>query len=759
MNGKSYGFSRLMQLGIGGKLILIFFSMAVMITVVLSVVSYSFSSSAIETEATGKLSSVAELKTSIIENFISDRYGDVHVMTGIDVLKKASEGLIRDINNSKIDPSLSIERKRKILRTLSENYIVMEQYIDKYMHALPNFNEIKFVAVFDITNRNGRTVFREGDQILSANSFTGNVQKRSMYKGGHDLMVNKGSGVHTEKYSCPFLYSSSIEYCFELKKPSIHLSHGLPKNGISMSDLKRNTSLKRRFSTMMIFDVKTETINALLQDSTGMGNTGESYMVQRIDGKNIMLSESRFEKGTSLKKDLSSVKGLQEHIDRNEHRRGKGFCTNKIYEDYRGERVLAHNHMIKIGKNDVAVVTEIDESEVFEATFELLMIMLILGVAVLFSSVFGGIIFSRTISKPLKYGVDFAETIASGDLTQEMDKKYLNRHDEIGDLAKALEKMTRDLEDIISNVMISAQNLTQAVGQIASGNQDLSQRTSEQASSLEEVASSIEEATSSINQNADNADESSKLSNRTSELAEDGGKVLGEAIQAITEISESSKKMGEIVSVINEIAFQTNLLALNAAVEAARAGEHGRGFAVVAAEVRNLAQRAGTSSKEIEQLISESVEKIEMGTELSGKSGDSLKEIIEAVKNVNNVISEISAASLEQKQGMGQINTAITQMDAVTQENASLVEETASASEEMSNQAQELLGLVEKFKIREDRTADKGRKKIQVHYNRAKEEKKSKPENTKSVKADSSPVSEKKSDMSEIMKEDGFDEF
>jgi len=381
----------------------------------------------------------------------------------------------------------------------------------------------------------------------------------------------------------------------------------------------------------------------------------------------------------------------------------------------------------------------------------------IISIILLSVSIFMGIIITillaRSVSTPVNKGLKFAEKLAEGDLTQRID---LNQKDELGMLGAALNKAADNIENLLANVSVAAQNLTQAVQQIASGNENLSQRTSEMASSLEEIASSIEEAVSSVNQNADNSMEGNKVSKHTSGLAEEGGIVLTRAIEAINEINESSKKMGEIVSVINEISFQTNLLALNAAVEAARAGEHGRGFAVVASEVRNLAQRSGASSKEIEQLINESVEKIKTGTELSGKSGEALQEIITSVKKVNEVIDEITAASNEQKQGMSQINTAITDMDSVTQENASLVEETASASEEMSNQAEELLHMVEKFRIREQGNNTKRSEPYKkIHLNETKK-------NDGKIKPVSAPVhvpEKDTSDLSAKMKEDGFDTF
>ncbi|HOO72924.1 MAG TPA: methyl-accepting chemotaxis protein [Spirochaetota bacterium] len=307
-------------------------------------------------------------------------------------------------------------------------------------------------------------------------------------------------------------------------------------------------------------------------------------------------------------------------------------------------------------------------------------------------------VISRTIATPINKITAIMKDIAEGDgdLTKRME--VISR-DELGELSCWFNKFINDVHDIVSQVLTKTMGLVQAVEQITIGNQNLSQRTSEQASAIEEVVSTIEQALASIKQNADNAQEANRLSATTSRLGDEGSVVVGEAMSSINEIGDSSKRIGEIIIVINDIAFQTNLLALNAAVEAARAGEKGRGFAVVASEIRNLAKQAGTAAKEITSIIEESTEKMNRGSVLANKSSGALKEIVGSIKNMDRIISEIAISSEEQRSGVDQINIAIAEMDTVTQENASLVEETTTVSEEIKSRARELLAMVERFKI------------------------------------------------------------
>jgi methyl-accepting chemotaxis protein len=318
------------------------------------------------------------------------------------------------------------------------------------------------------------------------------------------------------------------------------------------------------------------------------------------------------------------------------------------------------------------------------------------GLAVAFGAVCAFML-TKGITMPLSRAVEAARRVAAGDLTGDI---RVHGNDETGQLLGALRDMNQALLNIVSEVRNGTHSITIASSEIAAGNQDLSARTEQQAASLEETASSMEELTSTVKQNADNARQANQLAGAAASVARKGGSVVSEVVGTMESIDASSRKIVDIITVIDGIAFQTNILALNAAVEAARAGEQGRGFAVVASEVRNLAQRSAAAAKEIKELIGDSVEKVNAGTRLVSDAGHTMEEIVSSVQRVSDIISEITAASAEQSSGIEEVYKAVGQMDQVTQQNAALVEEAAAAAESMQNQASNLADVVSVFKVR-----------------------------------------------------------
>jgi methyl-accepting chemotaxis protein len=304
-----------------------------------------------------------------------------------------------------------------------------------------------------------------------------------------------------------------------------------------------------------------------------------------------------------------------------------------------------------------------------------------------------------SITRPLREAVEIADRVASGDLTVPI---RVGSHDETGQLLTSLSGMQARLVEIVGSVRGNAELVSSASQEIAQGNQDLSRRTEDQASALEETAATMEQLGSTVRHNAENAREASVLASQANQAAQRGGEVTTQVVDTMRAINESSRKIADIIGVIDGIAFQTNILALNAAVEAARAGEQGRGFAVVATEVRNLAQRSASAAREIKALITDSVARVEQGSQLVDQAGDTMTQIVDHIRHVGEMIERVSLASQEQSTGVGQVGQAVTQMDQATQQNAALVEQSAAAADSLRQQAQQMVQAMAVFRLARD---------------------------------------------------------
>ena len=441
----------------------------------------------------------------------------------------------------------------------------------------------------------------------------------------------------------------------------------------------------------------------------------DSYLEPWIDGR------KSFEASWDQAKNLTVANpAQQERLDSMKQRYGEFRAVTqallKAREDVNdGKRTMAEfRTLFGEGRETVAmtafrkVAVEFDKAEraqlaagqtAAETSRQFTRVSIVAGtlIAVVLGALLG-IGVTRSITRPLNQAVGVARRVAAGDLTSVV---RVDSEDETGQLLRALKLMNESLVKIVSDVRWGTDAIATASDEIAQGNADLSQRTEEQASSLEETASSMEELTGTVKQNAEHASQANQLAASASEVAVKGGNVVGEVVGTMSAINESSKKIVDIIGVIDGIAFQTNILALNAAVEAARAGEQGRGFAVVASEVRSLAQRSAAAAKEIKALIGDSVGKVDAGTKLVDQAGKTMDEIVASVKRVTDIMAEITAASHEQSSGIEQVNETIAQMDEVTQQNSALVEQTSAAAHSMKEQSHKLAQAVAVFKLNE----------------------------------------------------------
>ncbi len=457
-----------------------------------------------------------------------------------------------------------------------------------------------------------------------------------------------------------------------------------PSGGVPASFIAQPVMYGNSLDLVVAVQMPLRRMNAIMQERTGMGESGETYLV---GPENLMRSDSYLDpEDHSVAASFAdpangSVKtvAVQEAL--------AGNADAQIITDYTGNPVLSAYMPVSVFDTTWALLAEINEAEIRAPIRVLVMGIIIAGLVAAGVIALVAWFVANSISKPLIRGVKFASTVAEGDLTVSID---LDQKDEVGMLAGSLTSMVERLRTVVAEISGAADNVSSGSEQMASSAEEMSQGASEQASNTEEVSASMEEMDSNIQQNADNAGQTESIARKAAQDAQDGGAAVEQTVKAMREIAEK-------IGIIEDIARNTNLLALNAAIEAARAGEHGKGFAVVASEVRKLAERSQTAAAEISELSSSSVDVAE-------KAGDLLRQLVPDIQRTAELVQEISAASGEQRSGSEQVNRAIAQLDQVTQQNASQAEEMSSMAEELSSQAEQLQASVSFFKVSSSRT-------------------------------------------------------
>ncbi len=627
---------------ISNKLIIVFLAIGLIAVIALGLISFNQSKESLIASSTSQLIAVRDIKKNQVNDFFEERLADIRVYSFNTAIQMAAERFINAFEEEGLQGD-QYQEWETLHGSKLETYVSEYHYYDLFF--ISNKGDVVY------------TVAKESD--LGKNLLKGSLSNSSLAEA-----FNKGMNDY-----------SLIDFSwYEVsEEPAAFVSGPIEKaNGERIG--------------VLVYQLSLEAINDIMQERSGMGETGETYLV---GPDKLMRSDSYLDpQGHSVKasfKGTVAENGVSTEAV-NEALAGK--TDAKIIIDYNGNPVFSAYTPVKFGETTWAMMAEIDEAEVMAPVNALGRQIVIVAILVALVIIVVSIVFARSIAKPIHKGVEFAKKLSQGDLTAEID---VNQKDEIGVLADALKGMLMKLKDIVVNIRGNAENIAAASMQMSSSSQEMSQGATEQASSAEEVSSSMEEMVSNIQQNTDNSQQTEKIAIKSSEGVQEGNKSSEISVQAMKDIAEK-------ITIINDIAFQTNILALNAAVEAARAGEHGKGFAVVASEVRNLAERSKVAADEIDQLSKN-------GVDVSERAGKQLAGIVPEIERTAKLVQEISAASIEQNSGADQINNAIQQLNQVTQQNAAASEEMATSSEELASQAEQLKELMAFFKIDQAATA------------------------------------------------------
>ena len=623
---------------ISTKLIIVFLAIGIAAIAALGAISYTQSKDALEKKSIDELTAIREIKKNQINSFFKERIADLRVYSANTAVEMAAERFINAYDTSGMNSNI-YKKWGNLHGPKLETYVNVYKYYDLFF--ISNDGEVVY------------TVAKESD--LGKNVMTGSLS-------GSPLAAAFKQGKNEYGLTDFAWYDVSDE-------PAAFVSGPIKNNNGNQIGV-------------LAYQISLDAINEIMQERSGMGKTGETYLVgpDKLMRSNSYLDPEGHSVEASFAGTVSengvNTKAVNEAL--------AGKTNAEVIIDYNGNPVYSAYTPVQFGDVTWAMMAEIDEAEVMEPVQrlgnEILIVALIVGVIIVVVS----IIFARSIANPINKGVEFAQRLSNGDLTATVD---VDQKDEIGVLAQALRDMSYKLKEVVANIQNGADNIASASQQTSSSSQQMSQGASEQASSAEEVSSSMEEMTSNIQQNTDNAQETEKISKKAAESIKKGNEATQTSVTSMNDIAEK-------ISIINDIAFQTNILALNAAVEAARAGEHGKGFAVVAAEVRKLAERSGEAASEID-------EKSKSGVDISKQAGKQLEEIVPEIEKTSRLVQEITAASSEMNNGADQVNSAIQQLNQVTQQNASSSEELATSAEELSGQAEQLKQVTSFFRLEE----------------------------------------------------------
>jgi methyl-accepting chemotaxis protein len=462
-----------------------------------------------------------------------------------------------------------------------------------------------------------------------------------------------------------------------------------------LAEVMRHNQRNQIVMLSAVADARPESIAAFakeLQSNTlAMQEVWEAYQATYLTPDEKVLAQTYVDRRATLQQ--TTLQPMLAALQANDGKAASHIAVEVLPEVYLPVRDVL-NALIELQVSEAKKAYQAEERN-YQTTFHWTVGMIL--AALLLSSLFGYFLM-RSIARSLGQAQSLADAVAQGDLTQEL---VVEGRDELTRLVNSLSTMRQSLVVVVSNVRSGSESVATSSAEIAQGNHDLSARTESQASALEQTAASMEELGSTVSHNADNARQANQLAQNAASVAQKGGAVVGQVVHTMKGIHESSRKIGDIISVIDGIAFQTNILALNAAVEAARAGEQGRGFAVVASEVRALAGRSAEAAREIKTLIGSSVERVAHGAVLVDQAGATMQEVVGAIRRVTDIMAEISAAGSQQAAGVRQVGEAVNQMDQATQQNAALVEQIAAAASSLTAQARELVQVVSQFQLKD----------------------------------------------------------